>query len=116
MNPLVRTGMVHAGSAIGGGIAVIAFMSSHKVDLYSIWDQLNVVVADITKLIAVATPIATGAYGIWKTTIGQRLVDLSKNPDIKGIVTTQAIANSPALVDAPKVQTTAEALPSAAKA
>jgi len=80
MNPQVRTGLAHAGSAIGGAVAAIAFMSSHGVDLYAIWDQLNTVVAGITKLIAMVTPIATGAYGVYKASTSQKLKDIVADP------------------------------------
>ncbi len=113
MNPQVRTGVTHAGTAVGGAIAMLAFMAQHKVDLYAVMDQLNVVIADFTKLLALLTPIATGAYGIWKSTTKQRLNDLAQNPDIKGIVTTPEIAVS---VPSPKVVSTAAAMPDLAQA
>lgn len=87
MNPQVRTGLTHAGTALGGAIAAISFASSHSVDLYAIVDQINVVIKDITQLVAIATPFLTAAYGIYKTTLGQRLKDMEK-PDsgVKGVV------------------------------
>lgn len=77
MNPQVRTGLTHAGTALGGAIAAIGFMSSHGVDLYAAWDQLNVVVAAITKLVAMVTPLATGAYGIYKASTAQKSADVA---------------------------------------
>lgn len=75
MTPQVRTGLTHTGTALGGAVAALSFASSHSVDLYAIMDQLNVVVADITKLVALITPLATGAYGIWRSSNKNTLVD-----------------------------------------
>jgi len=112
INPQVRTGLTHTGTAIGGAVAALSFASSHSVDLYAIMNQLNVVVADITKLIALVTPIATGAYGVWQASTKSRLNDLAQNPDIKGIVTTPEIAVT---VPSPKVVSTAAAMPELAQ-
>lgn len=108
MNPQVRTGITHAGTALGGAIAALSFASSHSVDLYAIFNQFNVVVAEVGKLIALVTPFATATYGIFKSTTKQRLNDLAQNPDIKGIVTTPDIANA---VPSAKVVSTAAAMP-----
>lgn len=80
MNPLAKTGLSYAGTVSGTIIATIAFMSDHKVDLYAIWDQLNVVIAAITKLVSLATPIVIGAYAIWRTTAKVRLAELVQDP------------------------------------
>lgn len=112
MNPQVRTGVTHLGTALGGAIAAISFMSSHSVDLYAIVDQVNVVIKAITQLVAIVTPFVTAAYGIYRTTTKARLEDLAKNPDIKGIVTTQAIAAS---IPSAKVMSTAAELPKEAQ-
>ena len=80
MTPQVRTGLTHVGTALGGAIAAVGFMSSHSVDIYAIWDQLNVVIASVTKFIALVTPIATGAYGVYKATTKQKLIDIAADP------------------------------------
>jgi hypothetical protein len=85
MNPRVRTALTHAGTAIGGGVAVIGFMASHSVDLYAVWDQLNTVVADITKLLALVTPLATAAYGVYKSSTKQKLQDVIADPKAPAI-------------------------------
>lgn len=112
MNPQVRTGITHAGTALGGAIAALSFASSNAVDLYAIVNQLNVVVVEIGKLIALITPFATAAYGIFKSTTKQRLNDLAQNPDIKGIVTTPDIANS---VSSDKIVSTVAKMPQQAQ-
>lgn len=113
--PQVRAAATNIGSAVAGAVAAVGFMSSHSVDMYAIWNQLNVVVADITKLIAMVTPFATVAYGVYNTTLKKRISDMTNDPQVKGVVTTQAIAESPTLKDEPKVVSTAEQLPPAAK-
>ncbi len=80
MNPQVRTGVTHVGTALAGAVAAVAFLSQHKVDLYALWDQLNVIVAAITKFIALVTPIATGAYGVYKASTKQKLLDIAADP------------------------------------
>ncbi len=80
MNPQVRTGVTHVGTAFAGAVAAVAFLSQHKVDLYALWDQLNVIVAAITKFIALVTPIATGAYGVYKASTKQKLLDIAADP------------------------------------
>lgn len=91
--PMVRTGLLHAGSAVAGAVATVGFMSSHAVDLYAIWDQLNDVIAGITKLIALLTPIITGGYGIYKATTASKLKDLAKDTAVTEIkVTDPALA------------------------
>ncbi len=102
MNPQVRSGLLNAGSAVGGGIAAIAFMSQHSVDLYAIWNQLNVVVADVTKLVAMVTPFATGAYAVYKATTKSKLEDIVADPKAPEVaaampVTPQAVAVADAL-------------------
>ena len=88
MNPQVRTGLTHFGTALGGAIAAIGFMSSHGVDLYAIWDQLNVVVAAVTKLVALVTPVATAAYGVYKASTKSKLLDIIKDPKAPGVAET----------------------------
>lgn len=81
---------------------MLAFMSSHSVDVYAIWDQLNVVIAQIGKLIALVTPIATGAYGVYKSSTASKLADVVADPKAVQIaegmpVTPQTVAVANAL-------------------
>lgn len=80
MNSRLRTGLLHAGSVSSGAIAATALLSQHSVDLYAIWNQLNTIVADITKLIALVSPLATMAYGVYKAGTAQKLADVVKDP------------------------------------
>ena len=85
MTPQVRTGLTHVGSAFGGGIAVIMFASSHSVDLYAIIDQVNVVVADITKLIGLIIPLVTAGYGVYKASTRSKLQDIAADPNAPAV-------------------------------
>lgn len=80
MNSQIRTGVTHLGTAVGGAVAALGFASSHSIDLYAIIDQVNVVVADVAKLIAMVMPLATGAYGVWKASTRQKLADVVADP------------------------------------
>jgi len=113
--PQVRAAALSVGSAFAGAVAAIGFMSSHSVDLYAIWDQVNVVVGDITKLIAMVTPIGAAVWGVYTNTVSKRVADMTNDPQVKGVVTTPEIANSAALKDEPKVVSTAAQLPPEAK-
>lgn len=77
MNPQVRTGLTHAGTAVGGMIAAIAFLSSHSVDIYALWAQINDVIAAILKIVALATSLATTAYAIFKDSPKGKLEDIA---------------------------------------
>lgn len=91
ITPKVRTGLTHVGTAVGGAVASIAFMSSHSVDIYALVDQVNVIIADVTKLIALATPIATGAYAVWKSSQKEVMKDAAAVPGTT-VVTTAALS------------------------
>lgn len=80
MTPQVRTGMTHVGTAVGTAVAMAAWMSSHKVNLYAIWDQVNGIIAAMTTLIATVTPLATAAYGVYKASTKQKLEDIAADP------------------------------------
>lgn len=102
ITPRVRTGLTHAGTALGGAVAAVGVLSQNSVDLYALWNQLNEVVAAVGKLIAMATPIATTAYGVYKAGTAQKLVDIVADPAAPQIArempaTPQAVAVGNAL-------------------
>lgn len=78
--PQVKTGLTHLGTAVGGAVAATAFLAQHQVDLYAIWNQLNDVIAAIGKLIALLTPIATGAYGVYRSSTSVRMTEALADP------------------------------------
>lgn len=96
MNPRIRTGLTHLGSVTAGGVAAIGFMSSHSVDLYAAWNQLNVAIAEITKFLAIITPLATAGYGMYKAGTKQKLEDIIADP--KAVEVAKEIPPSPAVI------------------
>lgn len=102
MNSQVRVGITHAGTAIGGMLAAVMFLSTRKVDLYAIFDQLNAVVASITTLIGLVTPLATAAYGVYKASTKQKLEDIIADP--------KAVEIAAALPVTPQAEAVANAL------
>jgi hypothetical protein len=112
MNPIIRTGLTHVGTATGGGLAATMFLATKSGDVLAIYDQLNVIVADVMKLVALATPIATAAYGIYKATTKSKLQDLEQDKRFKGAVVSPDLA----VQLGPKVQSDISELPAAARA
>lgn len=106
MNPQVRTGLTHAGTMVGGMVAAVAFLSQHQVDLYALWNQLNDIVAAIAKFAALMTPLATAAFGVYKASTTQKLLDIEADPKAPAIaaampVTPQTVAVADALKEKP---------------
>ncbi len=111
MSPMVRTALTHAGTAIGGGLAVVTLLGAKSSDIVAVYDQMNVVIAEVTKLVTVVMPLATAAYGIYKATTKSKLADIEQDPRVKGVVATPELAAELG----PKVVPSAAALPVAAK-
>ena len=112
MTPTIRTALTHVGTAVGAAVATALFLASSAVDIYAIIDQLNVVVVEISKLVALVTPIVTGAYGVWKATTKSKLEDIEKDKRVEGVV-----VSDPKLAGqlGDKVQTSIALLPEQAK-
>jgi len=113
MTPAIRTALTHVGTALGAAVATALFLASSAMDVYAIINQLNVVVVEISKLVALATPIITGAYGVWRATTKNKLEDIEKDKRVQGVV-----VSDPKLAAAlgDKVQTSIQELPDRAKA
>lgn len=102
MHAQVKVGLAHFGSATGGFAAAVAVMSSRGVDIYALVDSLNSVVVNVTKLVAVATPIVTGFYGIYMASTRKALQAIIADPKAPQIaealpVTPQTVAVADAL-------------------
>lgn len=110
--PQWRTLGLHAGTAVGAATAMLLFTASHSVDLYAVVDQVNVVAREVGKLITIVGPLITAGIGVWKASTPQKIADIAKDPDVKGIITTPALADVPIA----KVQASVAALPVEAKA
>lgn len=108
-----RTIGLHAASVVAGGWATLSFAASHSVDLYAIYDQLNVVIADVSKLIATATVPLAGLYAAYKSATKSLLADAAAIPEVRGIVV--ATPEMARAVPSDKVQPSVAELPAAAK-
>lgn len=80
MKPWVKTLISQAIAIPSTVVATIAWATTHSVDLYALWKQLNVVAADIGTLISTATPLALGVYAIWRSMPGNRLQEMANDP------------------------------------
>lgn len=108
--PIIKTIALHAASVIAGAVAMGGFAASNSIDIYAAYNQLNTVVAEISKLIAMLTPIATLGYAAYRSTFKFRTAELAEDPAIKGIVTAPAIAAS---IPSEKVVSTPAEIPKA---
>lgn len=77
---VLKTIATHVGSIFGGAMLMFTVMSSHAVDVYAIWAQLQVIYQEILKLVAIATPLATMIYGAWRSTATNRVTEISNDP------------------------------------
>ena len=103
MSPQTKTILTHLSGVLGGVLATLAWASTQGVDLYAAWNQLNTIVADVTKFVATITPIATTAYAVYRTATKNRLVEIAADP--KAIEAAKEIPVTPqtvALADALK--------------
>lgn len=104
IDPKLRAAGLHLGTAGASALATAMWLSSHSVDLYGIVDQINAVVADITKLVATVSVFAGGAWQVWKSTqkgLVADVTEIAKQPDspVKAVITENtpaglALANS----------------------
>ncbi len=111
MTPMIRTALTHLGTALGAAVATGLFLATKSVDLYAVFDQINVVVTEVTKLVALVTPLITGAYAVWRATTKNKIEDIQQDDRVKGIITTPELAGQLG----PKVQTNSGDLPDDAK-
>lgn len=76
----VKTALTHVGTAGGAAIATAMWLATKSVDLYAIIDQVNTVIAEISKLGALAIPLATGAYAVWKASTKNQILEIASDP------------------------------------
>jgi|SRR5262245_52370806 len=80
MKAQVKTALTHVGTAAGAAVATSMWLATKSVDIYAIIDQLNTVVAETAKLLAMVTPLATGAYAVWKSSTRSKLEEIAADP------------------------------------
>lgn len=96
LSPTVRNAGLHVGTAVSASVATAMWLSTKSVDLYAIMDQVNVVVADVMKLVASITAIVSGAVAVWRSTDKGMAVDVkerAKDPTsaLKGVITKDTV-------------------------
>lgn len=62
----VLIALTHLGTALGAAAATTFWLSTHKVDVYALVGQLNIIVTNISTLITTVVPLATGLYAVIK--------------------------------------------------
>jgi hypothetical protein len=116
MSPVVRTILLTVGTGGGAALATAMFLATKGGDISALISQVNVVVVEVGKLFAIATPLITGGYAIWRaTSTKSKIADVQSDGKVAGvIVNDQALANELG----PKVVTPAEIhmLPATARA
>lgn len=98
----LKTLFNYGGVIVATVIATTGWATTHAVDLYALWNQMNVIVSEIGKFIASATPIVLAIWGIYRSTAEARINEISNNPaEVQKVrdmpVTSQTIALGDAL-------------------
>ena len=103
MTPVVRTALLTAGTAGGASLATAMFLASKGGDITALIGQVNVVVKDVTTLVAMAVPLITGGYAVWRAASTKaKIQDVESDKKIEHV-----IVNDPQLANdlGPKVVT-----------
>ena len=116
MSPVVRTILLSVGTAGGAALATALFLATRAGDVTAVIDQINVVVVEVTKLVALAVPLITAGYAVWRATSTKaKIEDIKADAKIEGV-----IVNDPKLANelGPKVVTPSDihTLPATARA
>jgi hypothetical protein len=87
MTPVVRNILLVAGTTGSTALGVAMFMASRGGDITAPLNQVNVVVADVTKLIALAMPLILGGYQIIRAASTKaRVDDAQSDPKVEGVI------------------------------
>lgn len=92
MSAQLRTAFTHVGTALGAVATTTLWLSTHKVDIYALIDQLNTVVTETSRFVTLMIPIATAAYGIFKASSSNKLIDVANDKTMTPAVQAQAAA------------------------
>jgi hypothetical protein len=106
VTPVVRTILLSSGTAAGAAVATALFLASKGGDITALISQVNVVVVETTKLIALATPLVLGGIAVFRAASTKgKIADVQSDGKVEGvIVNDQQLANELG----PKVVTPAE--------
>jgi len=116
MTPVIRTVLLSVGTAGGAALATALFLATRAGDVTALINQINVVVVDITKLVALAVPLISAGYAVFRAASTKgKIEDVKSDVKVEGIIVNdQKLANEMG----PKVVTPAEIhmLPATARA
>ena len=106
MTPVIRTILLTVGTGGGAALATALFLATKGGDISALISQVNIVVVDVTKLVALAVPLVTAGYAVFRAASTKaKIQDVQSDVKIEGvIVTDQKLANELG----PKVVTPAE--------
>lgn len=66
MNLSAKSAFWHLGSALAGAYAMIAFASSHSIDLYAAFDQMKIIYGASIKLAGYIAPVLAIGYAAYR--------------------------------------------------
>ena len=116
MTPVIRTILLTVGTGGGAALATALFLATKGGDISALISQVNIVVVDVTKLVALAVPLVTAGYAVFRAASTKgKIADVESDGKVEGvIVNDQKLANDLG----PKVVTPAEIhmLPATARA
>jgi hypothetical protein len=103
MKAVLKTIASNVVGLLSAAIAVTLYAASHGVDLYAIYDQMNVVFRDVLKLVSMATPFAMIGLNAYRSAPTHRISEISSDP--KAVEAVRQMPSTPetsALADALK--------------
>lgn len=112
VSSIMKSIAVSLGGIVAGGVFALSFAASHAVDLYAIVDQVGKTTAEISKLVAMVSPLIPLFIAAWRRRPKYMLNDLAEGGSIKGAIVPPELAKE---VPSNKVVATMAELPFAAK-
>lgn len=108
MNPQVRAGLTHAGTAIGGAMAAVYWLSGHTAEIQQLIDQGSVVMKEVMSFIALASPFVTAGISVWNSRGSKKIADAKA----QGVLTAAVVPDPQIAAQfGPEVQTSVHDLP-----
>ncbi len=87
MTPVIRTVLLTVGTGGGAALATALFLATKGGDISAVIDQLNIVVVDITKLVALAVPLITAGYAVFRSaSTKSKLQDVEGDKRVEGVI------------------------------
>ncbi len=68
-------------------MATALFLATKGGDIYALIEQVNVVVVEVTKLFAIAVPLITGGYAVFRAaSTKSKLQDIEGDKKVEGVI------------------------------